>query len=192
MSVVSASPVLEAPPDVLREVVGVFDDMETLDNAAQDLQMQGFNRSHISILSGSRLAERMLSEGVGTTHELEDHPHAPRTVFVSKASLGDAEGALIGGITYLGAIAAAGASAGAGASVSEVVFAVAVAGAVCAGIGFGLAWWLQRRYSDAHRAAVAHGGVVLWVHTRSPVEEQKAAEILGRHGARNVHLHEIR
>jgi hypothetical protein len=35
------------------------------------------------------------------------------------------------------------------------------------------------------------GGVLLWVHLRDATAEERALDVLRRHGARDVHMHDI-
>lgn len=168
------------PP--LREMVAIFDSPEEMQDAVDALQCQGFNRADLSTLAGPVARD---------VEQIADDPTAPRTVPVSRSSLGDAEGVLIGGGVYLFVVAGAIAFAAAGAALTSMVVAVALLGAVGGLLGWLLARWLDRRYDSAVRAQMAHGGMVLWVHTTSPDQEARAGEILRAHRGRKVHLHEF-
>lgn len=168
------------PP--LREVVAIFDGPEEMQEAVDALQSQGFNRADLSTLAGP------VARNV---EQIADDPTAPRTVPVSRSSLGDAEGVLIGGGVYLFVVAGAIAFAAAGASLTSMVVVVALLGVLGGLFGWLLARWLDRRYDSAVRDQMAHGGMVLWVHTTSPDQEARAGEILRAHHGRKVHAHEF-
>lgn len=178
-----------APAGLVREAVAVFDDPDCLDSAVAELQQCGFNRADLSIADGVRCARQGIA--YEDAREIEDNPKIPRTVFVSKASIGDAEGVLIGGSVYLGAVVAAGFAAAAGAGMTGIILSVAIAGAVTGAIGLYLRGSLHRRYDGALRDQVRHGGIVLWVNLHSPRHEECAMEVLKKCSAKRVHVHEV-
>jgi hypothetical protein len=92
---------------LLREAVGVFRDYEKFRSALDDLQSSGFGRTDLSTVASKQAVERILGRFYTTTEEIEDNPEVPRSIFISKASLGDAEGVLIGGSVYLFAVTVA-------------------------------------------------------------------------------------
>jgi len=59
--------------------------------------------------------------------ELEDDAAVPRTCHVSTESIGDAEGGLVGGLLYVGAVAAAGAIVALGGTLAGAIVAAALA-----------------------------------------------------------------
>ena len=109
---------------------------------------------------------------------------------MSRTSLGDAEGVLIGGSVYLAAVIAAGIGGAVGASVNAIIMAVVIVAAIGGLVGFGFARWLDRSYNSRFTEQLRRGGIVLWVAVHSPEQEAGACEILRRHGARDVHVHE--
>lgn len=177
------------PAGRMWEAVAVFDDPDCLDGAVAELQQHGFNRADISIADGVRAMK--LGLRYDDAQEIEDDPKAPRTVFVSKASLGDAEGVLIGGAVYLGAVVAAGVAASSGASMTGIILAVAITGGLTGLVGLYLRGSLDRRYKQSMREQVRHGGIVLWVNVHSPDQEQAALDILKKCSAKRVHVHEV-
>ena len=176
-----------APAGRVREAVAVFDDPDRLDNAVSELQQCGFSRADLSIADRGRARKLGLSEA----QELEDDPRVPRTVFVSKASIGDAEGVLIGGAVYLGAVVAAGFAASSGASMSTIVLAVALSGGLTGLVGLYLRGRVHRRYIASMRDQIRHGGIVLWVNLHSPEQERNAVAILKQCSAKRIHVHEV-
>lgn len=175
----------------VREVVAVFDDPDCLDGAVADLQSSGFNRADLSIASGERALLAKLGRSCSDVREIEDDPAVPRTVFVSKASLGDAEGVLIGVAVYVGAVVAAAIAAEAGAGMWGIILAVAITAAITGLIGAFLVMRLDRRYRADIREQVQRGGFVLWVNLHSPEQEQRALQVLESCNAKRIHVHEV-
>ena len=95
--------------DAVREAVGVFDDVESLQVAIDELERSGFDRAELRLAAGEPVVEEKLDHLYKKVSELEDDPKVPRAAYVSTEAIGDAEGALIGGLMYVGATAAAGA-----------------------------------------------------------------------------------
>jgi len=178
-----------APAGRVREAVAVFDDPEGLDSAVAELQQCGFNRADLSIADGTQC--RKLGIAYEDAREIEDNPKVPRTVFVSKASVGDAEGVLIGGAVYLGAVIAAGVAAASGAGMVGTILAVAITAALTGAVGLYLRGSVHRRYVGAIHEQVRHGGIVLWVNLHTPEQEQCAMKTLNKHAAKRVHVHEV-
>ncbi|MEM7024835.1 MAG: hypothetical protein AAF637_19985, partial [Pseudomonadota bacterium] len=90
------------------EAVAVFHDVESLDAAVDELREAGFKRGDISLLASEDAVEKKLGHRYERVEELEDEPDAPRTAYRTRASLADTEDAIIGSLTYLPAVLAAG------------------------------------------------------------------------------------
>ncbi|MBI3451534.1 MAG: hypothetical protein HY057_01615 [Rhodospirillales bacterium] len=172
-----------------REVVGVFADAEGMRSAIDDLQNSGINRSEISTVANRRTLLRRTGRDYADVREIEDDPTIPRAIFISRRSLGDAEGVLIGASAYLPSVIAAGVGASTNMSDEALLLSVIVAGAAGGLAGFVGARWLGRRYDGALHAQLERGGIILWVGTHSRAQERRAQEILARHGAKDVHVH---
>ncbi|WP_339872565.1 hypothetical protein [uncultured Brevundimonas sp.] len=176
-------------PDTVREAVGVFASADTLQAAIDDLLTSGFDRAELSLLAGEDTVVAKLGHHYRKVAELEDDPTAARVCYVSPESIGGAEGALIGGLLYAGAVAATGAILVSGGSL-----AAAVIGAAAAGGAGGLAGTVLARLVGDHQAGrlqeqLDHGGLLLWVRTWNAADEARAVGILKRHSGRDVHLH---
>ena len=89
-------------------LVGVFDDVEPLHAAIDELESSGFDRAELSLVDGEHVVEEKLGHLYEKVSEFDDDPKVPRTAYVSTEAIGDAEGALIGGLMYVGATAVAG------------------------------------------------------------------------------------
>jgi len=175
----------------IREAVGVFDDADSLQAAIDDLLSSGFDRAEISLLAAEGAVEAKLGHKYRKVAELEDDPVVPRCCYVSTESLGDAQGGLIGGLMYVGAVATAGAVVATGGPLALALSATAFAG----GIGALLGTLLARRIGEHHahhlQEQLDRGGLLLWVRTVSPADEERALGILRTHSGRDVHVHDL-
>jgi hypothetical protein len=177
--------------EMVHEAVGVFNDADSLQAALDDLQINGFARHEISVLSSDKTIEEKLGHIYKRVEEAEDDPEAPRTIFVPIESIGDAEGALIGTPLYIAVAATAAVTVASGGTLFGTILAITAAGAVGAGIGDILASFVAKHHADYIQDQIDHGGLLLWVNLRSPDLEEKAKEILSKHSAHGVHIHEI-
>jgi hypothetical protein len=177
--------------ETVHEAVGIFNNVKSLQSAIDDLQTQGFMRQELSILANEKAVEEKLGHIYQRVEGLEDHPKAPRTIFISNETIGEAEGSLIGLPLYIAAATAAGIVAASGGTLLTLIAATAGAGAAGASIGSVLAGILAKHHADFIQSQINHGGLLLWVHLRSPDLAEKAKEILTRHSAHDVHIHEI-
>lgn len=177
--------------DAVREAVGVFKTAGTLQEAIDDLMSSGFDRAELSLLAGEHAVEEKLGHKYQKVTELEDDAAVPRCCYVSTESIGGAEGGLIGGLLYVGAVAAAGAIVASGGT-----FAAAITGAALAGGAGGLIGSVLARLVGDHHAhylqeQLEHGGLLLWVRTRDAEHEKRAVDILRKHSGLDVHVHAI-
>jgi hypothetical protein len=175
----------------VREAVGVFHDWSSLQAAVDELQVSGFNRAEISLLAGAHAVEQKLGHLYQKVSELEDDPKVPKVAYVGRDSMVEARVGVIGGLAYVGALAAVGAIVASGGT-----FAAAIIGAVAAGGGGGLigtlaSRWLGRDRAKELQAQLDKGGLLLWVRVRDVEHEGRAVDILGKHSADDVHVHDM-
>lgn len=97
----------------------------------------------------------------------------------------------MGGLMYVGAMAAAGAVVATGGTLALVIAAAALAG----GVGGLLGSLLAKSVGDHHarylQDELDHGGLLLWVRTWTSDDEKRASAILSRHSGRDVHIHTL-
>ncbi|HLI14106.1 MAG TPA: hypothetical protein VKY65_21135 [Alphaproteobacteria bacterium] len=191
MSTIAEEAAVSRQVGTVREVVGVFDDQEHLQAAVDELQHCGFNRADISTVADFHTVEQVVGRAYAHVREIEDDTEIPRTIYVSKTSLGDAEGVLIGVAIYVPTVIAAAILASRGAADLTVVWAVLLIGALGGLLGYMVARWLDQRYVRRFREQLSHGGIVLWVAVRTPEQELRAAEVLRVANARDVHAHDL-
>tara|TARA_R110000744_G_scaffold1843_13_gene7223 strand:+ start:87633 stop:88193 length:561 start_codon:yes stop_codon:yes gene_type:complete len=175
----------------LTEAVGYFDNADRLQAAIDALLRAGFNRAELSLLASEKAVEDKLGHAYARPAELEDDPDVPRTAFVSLESLGDAEGGLIGGLMYVGALAAVGGIVASGGALAAAAAAALVGGTAGGLIGTGLASLVGESHANYIEEQLVHGGLLLWVRTRDADHEARATAILREHSGRDVHLHAL-
>jgi hypothetical protein len=172
----------------VREAVAVFDDVSGLEAAVDDLRAAGFAEQDISLLAAHDAVERKLGHMYRRVEELEDDPRAPRTAFVSGKNIGEREDRLVGSLTVLPTVLAAGTVVASAGAVAAAVVGTAVAGAL---LGTVFAHWMDRRHADWLQEQLDRGGVLVWVRTPTEADERKALDVLTRYSAHDIHIHEI-
>jgi hypothetical protein len=175
----------------VREAVGVFESANMLQEAIDELLSSGFDRAELSLLASEQAVDEKLGHRYEKVAELEDDATVPRDCYVSTESVGDAEGGLIGGLLYVGAVAAAGAIVASGGTLATVIAGAAMAGGTGGVIGALLAGILDEQHAMRVEEQLDHGGLLLWVHVRDDTHEKRAVDILRRHSGRDVHVHDI-
>ena len=182
----------EGPVYTVREAVGVFHDYDELTAAVEDLEEAGFDRSDIDLMASWEAVEKKLGHVYKTVEALEDNPEAPRTAFVARDDVTEGRAALVGGFTYLGAIAAALGIVASGGTLALAIASAVAGGAAAGGIGALISHYLGENFARRLKEQLEHGGLVLWVRLRDAEHERRAVEILRRHGAHDVHVHDIK
>jgi len=182
---------MSEPEKTVREAVALFDAAEALEAAIDALEAGGFDRAELSLLASEAAVEAELGHRYVRTEALEDDPSAPRTAYVARESIGDAEGGLIGALAYVGGIAAAGAVVASGGTLAGALAATLLAGGAGGLFGSALAKFVGERHAARIEEHLRRGGLVLWVRTRDAARETRAADILRGAGGRDVHIHDI-
>jgi hypothetical protein len=175
----------------VREAVGIFDRAEKLQDAIDELLSSGFHRAELGLLASGRVVAEKLGHRYEKIRALEDDPAVPRAAYVSPEAIGDAEGALIGALTYVGATAAAGAIVASGGTLAAGIAPMALVGGAGGFIGSVLAKWIGDCHVHYLQEQMDRGGLLLWVRTRDSEAEKRAVELLGRHCASDVHVHTL-
>ena len=173
------------------EAVAVFHDVASFQAAIDDLLMAGFDHGDINVLAHEETVTSKLGREYQSTAEFEDNPDAPRIGFVPEETIGDAEGALIGAGVYVPAIAGSLAVVASGGTMLGAFAAAAIAGGAGGLIGAALARRIGNEHAKHLDQHLHRGGRLLWVRTRDAEREKTALEILRRHSAHDVHLHEL-
>ncbi len=175
-----------------REVTGVFHSRKALDAAVQDLLLADIDRADIDVSASVDELQRRLNYSAIPAPDLADIPTAPRQPYVGEDDV-------------LGTNAIVGSVAGCAAAVGVAFYLVAqgmqpisvgilavLSGIIVAGVA---ALWarrsLQRERAEGLEKLAEAQGLLIWVRVRTPEQEAQAQEILIRHGAEGVHVHEI-
>jgi hypothetical protein len=175
----------------VREAVGVFTRPEDLQYAIDELLSSGFNRAELSLLAGEHAVDEKLGHRFEKVKSLADDPTTPRAAYVSTEAVGGAEGGIIGGLTYIGAVVAAGAVVASGGTLAAIIAAAALAGGGGGLIGSVLAKWVGDHHAHYLQEQINRGGLLLWVRTWQGEDEKRAVEILEKHSGREVHVHTL-
>lgn len=162
------------------EVVGLFDSMDNLQSAIDDLLTHGFDRSEISLLAEDTTAREKV--GAKRSVEIEDSDEAPRISYIENESLNEGKASLIGLLFYVGTIAGAIAVWTIFGSFAEAIFAGIVTGMVASLINVGAIKLIQRRQSNWAQAQLARGGLLLWARTWTEEHERVAMDAMQRNG----------
>jgi hypothetical protein len=175
---------------MIREAVAAFHDPEALKAAVSDLQSNGFNRADISFLAREGFEGR-LKENYGDARAAEDDPKAPRDPVIDETDIRQRRTLDISMATVIAGFAAAGFTVMTG---GATALAAGAAAAAMAGVG-GAAALLGKAYGEGHqnflREQLERGGILLWVRTPDAAAEARAQEILSRHAAHDVHVHDV-
>lgn len=172
-----------------REAVGIFHDAADFQAAIDELLSSGFDRAELSLLASEHAVEEKLGHRYRRVAALADDTAVPRVAYVSTEAIGDAEGALIGGLLFVGATLATGAVIVSGGTLAAAIAAAAVVGGAGGLIGSVLANRVAYHHARYLDEQLEYGGLLLWVRTWTRADEQRALDILRRHAADCVHLH---
>ncbi|HEY7577998.1 MAG TPA: hypothetical protein VH855_10415 [Acetobacteraceae bacterium] len=178
-------------PVAIREAVGIFHRSENLQSAIDELLSSGFHRAELSLLASESTVQEKLGFRYEKVSVLADDPTVPRSAYVSSEAIGGAEGGLIGGLAYVGAVVAAGAVVASGGTLTAGIVAAGLAGGTGGLLGTVLAKWVGDHHAHYLREQIEHGGQLLWVRTWNTEDEERAVEILMRHSAGEVHVHAL-
>jgi hypothetical protein len=175
-----------------REVTGVFHSRKALIAAAENLLVAGIDRADIDVSAPLDELQRRLNYQSIPAADLADLPSAPRQPLIGEDDVLSAD-AVVGSVA--GCIAGA-----------AMAFYLVIRGmgpltvgifSVLIGVVVGaVAVLLSRRRLRRERIRGLENlseanGLVIWVRVRSAEKEAEAQEILLRHGAEAVHVHEI-
>lgn len=175
----------------IREAVGVFHDDKSLLEAIDELTSHGFGMTELSLLAGAGTVEKKLGHAYTRVSDLEDDATVPRIAFVPPESLGEAQGLIIGTLMAIGGITAAGVTVASGGALAATIGAAAGAGGLGALIGGVLSKLIHDHHAKYLQTQLDRGGLLLWVRTWDPKKEKEATEILRKHSADDVHVHDI-
>ena len=170
----------------VREVVGLFNTLDSLQSAIDELLTNGFDRSDISLLAEAEAAGER--EDSKSTVELGDTP-AQRTPYIESESLNEGKASLIGLFFYIGAIFGASAMWAAGRSFAESIFGGVFVAVIAALGAVALTKMIGQRQTKWVRSQLERGGLLLWARAWDHNRERAAIDIMERNGGHDVHGH---
>ncbi len=173
----------------LREVVGVFDAVDKLQSAIDDLLTGGFDRSEISLLAEEDKVRQKLGEKEMSAGELEDSPAAPRTPYIDSESLNIGKASIVGVLFYVGVIVGAGLALAFDLSLTSAIAIGLLTGGAAGVVGLLVSKLVEDRQTNWAQSQLKHGGLLLWARVWNAERERAAIEIMLRHGGRDVHAH---
>src|SRR5437667_597809 len=176
---------------IVREAGGVFQDAGSLQAAVDELLLNGFDRSTLSLMATSDTVERELGHRYRRVEEMADDPNAPHVAYVGVDSPVTGQGAAAAALAYIGACGAAATVVASGGALAVAIAAALVAGASGGMIGAGIARFIDHYHARRLQDQLERGGILLWVRTIDEHCERLACDILERNGATNVHIHSL-
>jgi hypothetical protein len=154
---------------LVTEIVGRFERREPFKQAVEALLVAGFEHADLSVLDSHESLEASESR---------------------KDAWRDTMRGLVGEAKFIEPITAAGLILLASGTVG-----VLVSGAIAAGLGGAAFYELLAELSaaphtKAFATALKNGAVLLWVRAETPERQTRARDILERHGALGIHVHQ--
>ena len=171
-------------PNRIREVVGVFDGTDALEDVVFDLETKGFDRGAFSLLASEHTVKRKLGHRYRRVQDMEDEPKAPRETFFSRASRLEAEFGPAPALALIAAVAF-------GLGSAAITLPILIAAGTGAAVGVLLGRMFHRSYAERIQEQVERGGLLLWVSVYNRQQERKALSAFKAHGARDVHVHDL-
>lgn len=175
--------------DLVREAVAIFEDLESMQGAIDELENSGFNLADFSFVAGEKTVEEKLGHIYNRVEELTDDPKVPTTTFVPNEMISETKGALIGTPLYIAAATATGITVAAGGPLALTIGAAVAAGGAGAAIGGVLAKIVGDRHAKYLQEQIDRGGLILWVRARDEAHGRKAVKILSKYSSHDVELH---
>lgn len=173
------------------EAVAVFHDVQSFQAAIDDLLSAGFDGADLNVLAHEDAITAKLGRSYNSTKEFMDDPEAPRIGYVPEETIGDAEGAVIGAGIYLPAVVGSLAVVASGGTLLGAIAAAALAGGAGGLVGAALARFIGHEHAKHLDQHLERGGLLLWVRTRDREHADIALDVLRRHSADDIHLHQI-
>lgn len=167
-----------------REVVGLFNTLDSLQSAIDELLTSGFDRSDITLLAEDHVVREKF--GGKSSVEIEDSS-APRTPYIESESLNEGKASLIGLFFYVGAIFGASVLWAANRGFAESIFGGVFTGVLAALAGVAIIKSIGKRQSKWVQDQLTRGGLLLWARAWDETRERAAIDIMERNGGHDVH-----
>ncbi len=176
-------------PGMFKEVVGLFSNTKDMQDAIRDLEGTAFPRQDISVMGSRAELDEVFGAKAVNPYYAMDNSDTPREAPARPEEKTIGSAALVGGATYVGAMAAA---ITAGAVAFPAIITAAIIGGVSgASLGAILNKVLGDRATRHVQEQLEQGGLLLWVRTPDPIKESLAKQLMENRHATQVHVHEI-
>jgi hypothetical protein len=173
----------------VREVVAVFSDARSLEDAIEGLQSAGTHRAAINVMSSKDAVDQKLG------HHFRPVPGSPEPqavgdgVAVTRYEMAEGMGALISIPIYIGATAGLIAIFATGGGLLAAAAVGLVGGTVGGGFGALAARALGQQHAEHLETQLENGGLLLWVHVTDDADEAAKIALLRSLGGQHVQGH---
>lgn len=168
--------------ETIREVVAVFNDEKTLDEAIYSLNKRGFDSGAFSLLAGEDTVEKKLGHRYRRVKDVEGLPNIPRDIFFSRIARLESDDFPVPVLASIGALAFA--------FINPVpVVVIAAVGGAALGVVLGRV--ARKPFVAQIQEQLARGGILFWVRVHGAQQRATALEALQSRSAHDVHAHEI-
>jgi hypothetical protein len=164
-------------------IVGVLPSQDALQAVLDDLGEKGFDRAQFGVLASK---DAISGEAAKSAVQIASDPGAPTEAPIEPESEHTLAGALIGGLFYIGAAAAAGAVIMTGGGLGIALAALVGAGGAGGLVGALVAHGIHEDQAKMIDTQIAHGGLVLWIEPRDADQAKVASDALTAGGATHV------
>ncbi|QGM98526.1 hypothetical protein [Methylocystis parvus] len=173
----------------VREVVGVFDNLDQMQSAIDDLLTDGFDQTTISVLAPQTVVREALGDQSLSAEALGANPHTPHGTYIDPEARNEAKAGIIGALFYIGAVGGAGMVLAAGGALGAAIAAALVLGGGGGLVGATLAQLIGSAEATWVKAQMEHGGMLLWARAWDEAKERAAIDVMQRNGGHDVHTH---
>ena len=167
-----------------KQIVGVFDEVESFENALVELLSAGFEPASVSVLAEHRVISDHFGGDIPDAAQLADRADTPKESLGAQEVVRSAIHLIAEGASLIGMIGTAGLAYFMG---GPVGVASAASDATETNVERVLSHRIDHRHADRYRQSIRDGGVVCWVQVRGVQEEARASGILTAQNGRNVH-----
>jgi hypothetical protein len=164
-------------------IVGVLPSQTALQAVLDDLGEKGFDRAQFGVLASK---DAVSGEAAKSAADIAADPAASTEAPIEPESEHTLAGALIGGLFYIGAAAAAGAVILTGGGLGVALAALVGAGGAGGLVGALVAHGIHEDQAQMIESQLAHGGLVLWIEPRDADQAKVAADALEAGGASHI------
>ena len=167
--------------NTVREAVGIFLDVGTLENAIDELRHAGFGRTDLGLLADEHTVSQTLGRLYARVNDPKNDPNKPPIDWIRAESMGDVVHGLVGAVVFAGAATAAGAVIATVGLFGGAIVTAGVAAVSVGGLGAVLAGIITKNDAEYLQEQIDRGHVLLIVRTRDLAHESRAVEILSKH-----------